>query len=79
MRKRCDECDTKLVSLYFRERHNGKLRWVKIDEKYCRNCNKPMLALNWFAGDNKVKRDRDITDLTELSYDLRDRSKDKVK
>ena len=41
--KRCPSCDTILVSLYCRDGAGGKV-WVKINEKYCKNCKKIMLS-----------------------------------
>lgn len=51
MTKKCNECKQTLVSLYLHRRINGKLKWEKIEEMYCINCKKPMIATNWFNGE----------------------------
>lgn len=54
MPDKCEECGTKLVTLYYQERKNDKVKAHKIKEKYCRKCKKPMIVMNWFI-DKKGK------------------------
>jgi len=46
-RKRCPECNTILVTLYYRKKRK---EWTKIEALYCRQCKKPTILqeLNWF-------------------------------
>lgn len=37
MKKKCPECNSKLVNLYVREGAAGK-RWIKVKSKYCKKC-----------------------------------------
>jgi len=47
---KCSVCDTKLVSLYYREQINKKRKFVKIKQYYCKKCKKPteVKIMNWF-------------------------------
>ena len=53
MTKKCNECNTRLVTLYIRKRENKKRRFVKIEEMYCVKCKKAIIPTNWFEGDEK--------------------------
>jgi len=36
--KKCKDCNSRLLSLYYRENKKDFRKWVKITEIYCRNC-----------------------------------------
>lgn len=44
--KRCQRCSSPLVSLYCREGKGGK-EWIKIQEKYCKKCEKVKEKGKW--------------------------------